>query len=110
MDYKSWKNFSIIFGHTIVELSKAMASVGYWYKRDEVVFMTYEYAVALKKRDEGNPITLKWIHKFMGRWPTLEVKKLRSMSVTRAKAIYQETVFKYFSDLDKILTKYHLIT
>ena len=70
--------------------------------------MASEYAVALKKRDEDNPFSLKWFHKFMGRWPTLEVKKPRSLSVARVKATSQGIVSKYFSDLDKILTKYHL--
>ena len=85
-----------------------MASVGYGYTRAAVVRTASEYAVALKKRDEDNPFSLKWFHKFMGRWSTLEVKKPRSLSVARAKATSQETVSKYFSDLDKILTKYHL--
>ena len=92
----------------LVEHLKAMASVGYGYTRAEVVRMASEYAVALKKRDEDNPFSLKWFHKFMGRWPTLEVKKPRSLSVARAKATSKETVSKYFSDLDKILIKYHL--
>ena len=57
---------------------------------------------------EDHPFSLKWFHKFIDRWPELEVKKPRSLSVARAKATSQETMTKYFNDLDRILIKYDL--
>lgn len=83
-------------------------SVGYGYTRWELCGLATEYAVDLDLRSRDNPLSLQWYISFIQRWPNLAVKKPRTLSIARAKATAEDAVNSYFSELDKILTKYSL--
>ena len=66
------------------------------------------YSVALGKRDEYHPFSLMRFHNFIKRLPDLKVRKPRTLELARAKATSEEAVTAYFTELDKIMTKYDL--
>jgi hypothetical protein len=111
---------------------KDLASVGYGYTRAEVVNLqnlcisrfsrvktripvsiespdlASDYAVSLGKRKDDQPFTLNWFYNFIKRWPELNVVRPSSLSEQRAKCASEESVTKYFNELERILRKYDL--
>ena len=100
--------FSMVEESHIVEHLKAVAKYGYGYIRQEVVDLASDYAVQLGKRKPDQPLTIKWIRTFVGRWPELRVIKPRSLEQLRAKNTSETTVTEYFDELENVLTKYSL--
>ena len=45
---------------------------------------------------------------FFYRWPNLRVKKPRALEIARAKSASRPVIDRYFQELDRILSKYHL--
>ncbi|KAJ8320560.1 hypothetical protein KUTeg_002147 [Tegillarca granosa] len=85
----------------LVEHIKTMSELGYGYTRSEVVTLASDYAVDLGFRDNGKDLTMKWFYNFIRRKPS-------SLTELRAKATSPECINKYFTELDRILTKYDL--
>ena len=85
-----------------------MSQCGYGYSRSEVVDIASEYAVSLCKRDSKHPLSLKWFHGFMSRWPELKLLKPRGLEQQRARATTIEGVSRYYQELGSILDKYSL--
>ncbi|MES9884149.1 MAG: hypothetical protein ABW185_25160 [Sedimenticola sp.] len=92
----------------LVDHVTLLAKVGYGYTRMELCNLATEYATDVGKRDRDHPLTLQWYRRFVKRWPTLAVKKPRSLAIARAKATSEENVSNYFVELQKILVKYNL--
>lgn len=57
---------------------------------------------------ERRLLTNGWFQGFMRRWPCLKVKKPQRLNMNRATASSEETVKKYFDELEAILRKYNL--
>ncbi|XP_038072690.1 tigger transposable element-derived protein 1-like [Patiria miniata] len=94
---------------TLVTHIELMSSYGYGYTRTEVTVLATDLAIHLGKRKKvDKPLSLRWFYNFMTRWPELKVKKPRSLEIMRAKATSQETVNRYFDEMEKILEKYNL--
>ena len=88
---------------------KELAAVGYGYTRAEVLEMASDFAVALgKRRKTDKPFSMQWFYSFMSRWPELHVVKPSSLLEQRARCASEESINKYFSELEHIITKYHL--
>lgn len=88
---------------------KDLAAVGYGYTRAEVISMASDYAVHLgKRREDQKNLSMQWFYSFMSRWPELHVVKPSSMLEQRARCASEESITKYFEELDRILTKYNL--
>ena len=86
-----------------------LAAVGYWYTRAEVISMASDYAVHLgKRREDQKKLSMQWFYSVMSRWPELHVVKPSSLSEQRARCASEESITKYFEELDRILTKYNL--
>ena len=86
-----------------------MAEVGYGYSRQETLNLATEYAVELNVRSrDHNPVSDKWLHNFLLRWPQLKLKKPRALDVARAKCATRQAVDNYFKELKQILVKYNL--
>ena len=85
-----------------------MSQCGYGYSRSEVVDIASEYAVSLCKRDSKHPLSLKWFHGFMSRWPELKLLKPLGLEQQRARATTIEGVSRYYQELGSILDKYSL--
>ena len=51
---------------------------------------------------------MQWFYSFMSRWPELHVVKPSSLSEQRARCASEESINKYFSELEHIITKYPL--
>ena len=92
----------------LVEHIKSMAEIGYGYTRAEVVQLASDYAHDTGKKGEESHISQGWYYHFLKRWPELHAIKPSSLSELRAKAASTECVSNYFTELDKILTKYNL--
>ena len=88
---------------------KELAAVGYGYTRSEVLEIASDFAVTLGKRNKSDkPFSMQWFYNFMNRWPELHVAKPSSLSEQRARCASEDSINNYFSELDHILTKYHL--
>ncbi|KAJ8321017.1 hypothetical protein KUTeg_002604 [Tegillarca granosa] len=85
-----------------------MSQLGYGYTRSEVVTLSSDYAVDLGLRDDGKDLTMKWFYNFIRRWPEIHIRKPSSLSELHAKSTSPECINNYFTELDKILTKYDL--
>ena len=92
----------------IVNHLQAVAKYGYGYTREDVVEIASDYCVRLGKRGSNNPLTINWFRGFIKRWPELHVIKPRALALQRAKSTTSLVVQNYFSELDKVLTKYNL--
>ncbi|KAJ8303400.1 LOW QUALITY PROTEIN: hypothetical protein KUTeg_019796 [Tegillarca granosa] len=90
----------------LVEHIKTMSQLGYGYTRSEVVTLASDYAVDLGLRDDRKDLTMKWFYNFIRRWPEIHIRKPSSLSELRAKSASPECINNYFTELDKILTKY----
>lgn len=93
---------------TIVEHVKKMANYGYGYTRHELSDIASDYAFQLGKRAKDNPVTIKWVIGFLGRWPELRVLKPRSLEQIRAKMTSETVVSNYFEELEHTIVKYGL--
>ena len=100
--------FSLEEEALLVEHIKSMAEIGYGYTRAEVVQLASDYAHDTGKKGEESHISQGWYYHFLKRWPELHAVKPSSLSELRAKAASTECVSNYFTELDKILTKYNL--
>ncbi|XP_046378017.2 MFS-type transporter clz9-like [Haliotis rufescens] len=86
-----------------------MASVGYGYTRAQVICLGTDYAINLKKRsNDSKSLLLQWFYGLMGRWPELKLRRPRGLSQLRATATSEESINKYFSQLEAVLDKYDL--
>ena len=85
-----------------------MSSYGYGYTCTEVTALATDFIHLGKGKKADKPLSLQWLYNFMTRWPQLKVQKPRSLEIMRAKATSQETVNRYFDELEKILQKYNL--
>ena len=94
---------------TIVDHIKKIASYGYGYTRHELADIASDYAFQLDKRSKDNPLTIKWVIGFLGRWPELRVLKPRSLEHIRAKVTSEVVVSNYFKELRETMEKYDLI-
>ena len=83
---------------------KFMSECDYGYSRTEVVDMAISYAISIGKKDKDHPLTLKWSHGFMSRWPELRVLKARGLEMQPAKATTVQCVQSYYRELAAILT------
>ena len=92
----------------IVEHIKKMANYGYGYSRHELADIASDYAIQIGKRDKNNPLTIRWVEGFLGRWPELRVLKPRSLEQVRAKMTSEMIVNNYFEELQSVLEKYEL--
>ena len=61
-----------------------------------------------KRRKTDKPFSMQWFYSFMSRWPELHVVKPSSLSEQRARCASEESINKYFSELEHIITKYPL--
>ncbi|KAJ8297694.1 hypothetical protein KUTeg_024225 [Tegillarca granosa] len=55
--------------------------------------------------NDGAP---EWFYNFICRWPEMHIRKPSSLTELRAKATSPECINKYFTELDRIVTKYDL--
>ena len=101
--------FSIEEEMRLVDHIKSMSQVGYGYTRAEVINLGSSYAVQLGKRDSEHPLTEQWFYNMLSRWPDLKVCKPRTLTEVRAKATSKESITKYFSELNRIMSKYNLL-
>lgn len=85
-----------------------MAEIGFGYSRQETINLASDYAVHLGLKETGHRFSLKWLYGFLGRWPDLTIKKPRALEIARAKSATKPVIDRYFSELNTILTKYHL--
>ena len=85
-----------------------MAEIGYGYSRQEAINLASDYVVHLKIKNPGHRFSLSWLYGFLDRWPDLRVKKPRALEIARAKSATRPVIERYFQELDRILTKFHL--
>lgn len=88
---------------------ETMAEIGYGYSRQETINLASDYAFRLGLRRKEHSLTDRWLYTFLGRFPELNVKKPRSLEISRAKCVTKEAIDKYFDTLNNILVKYHLV-
>jgi len=88
----------------------SMAEVGYGYSRTEAINLASDYAVHLGLRDKDHPLTLRWLYKFLSRFPELSIKKPRSLESARARCATRGAISNYFTELDKILSENDLLS
>ncbi|XP_041379546.1 uncharacterized protein LOC121392379 [Gigantopelta aegis] len=101
--------FSLEEENKVAEHLKLMASVGYGYTRAQVLNLGTDYATHLNKRPHDcNSLSLQWFYGFMGRWPELKLRRPKSLSELRVYATSEESITKYFDELETILEKYDL--
>jgi hypothetical protein len=70
-----------------------MAEIGYGYSRQESINLACDYAFRLGLRSKEHPLADRWLYKFLGRFPELNVKKPRSLEIARAKCATKEAYF-----------------
>ena len=92
----------------LVDHLKSQAAVGYGYQRKQVVALTSEYVRALGLRKESKLLGNSWFYNFMNRWPELKLVQPSTLEVARARCVSEETVNKYYENLEEILVKYDL--
>ena len=100
--------FSNLEEANIVEHIKKMANYGYGYSRHELAGIAHDYAMQVGKRSKNNPVTIRWVDGFLGRWPELHVLKPRSLEQIRAKMTSEMIVNNYFEELQTVMKKYNL--
>lgn len=86
-----------------------MAEIGYGYSRTETINLASDYAVHLGLRDREHPLSLRWLYKFLNRFPELSVKKPRSLEAARARSATRQAITNYFKELNKILVDNNLL-
>ena len=92
----------------LVDHLKAQAAVGYGYQRKQVVALATEYVCAIGLRKESKLLGNSWFYSFMARWPELKLVQPSTLEVARARCVSEETVTKYYKNLEQILVKYNL--
>lgn len=93
------------------------ARVGYGYSRLALRILATDTCVYLKKNRSlyspsqvpvTNLLSDKWLTKFLQRNPEVTVKKPRKLEMSRARHVTEQTIIKYFEELDVILKTHNL--
>ncbi|KAH3776232.1 hypothetical protein DPMN_177652 [Dreissena polymorpha] len=86
------------------------AVVGYGYSRTEAMNLASDYAVDLGLRDKDHPFTLRWLYKFLSRFPELSVKTPRSFESAHARCATRGAISNNSTELNKILSENDLLS
>lgn len=78
-----------------------MARIGHMFPHQEKVDLAFDYAVYLGIRDRDGPISIKWLYRFMERWPDVKGNS-RSCCVGEDLKV---ALTQYFEELNKIMSE-----
>ena len=93
----------------LVSHVEMMGKIGYGYTNAQLAALAGDLAFTLGKKENGSPMSDRWLYRFMGRWSArLKSVKPRSLESMRASSTTQEVVQNYYAELDRILEKYSL--
>ena len=62
-----------------------------------------------RRKDTHKPLSNSWFHKFIKRWPALQIGKPRSLSMARAKATTPTIISAYYDQLKSIMDEHDFI-
>ncbi|XP_052809180.1 jerky protein homolog-like [Mya arenaria] len=93
----------------LVEHLTYMASIGYGYTRSELLNLATDWAITLHRKKQSDPqFASSWYTGFKRRNPDVTLAKPQKLSVLRAKCTSEETINKYFAELEKVMKKHDL--
>ena len=93
----------------LVQHCEKLSKLGYGINRAQLSLLAKDLAVKLGGRNKSEKLSNNWHYGFMNRWKDrLSIMKPRSLTSLRAQNLTQETVNKYYDDLESILNKYQL--
>ncbi|KAJ8024408.1 Jerky protein-like-like [Holothuria leucospilota] len=92
----------------LVEHLTQQAKFGYGITVKTVRNIASDILRTRSSKNERRLLTNGWFQGFMRRWPCLKVRKPQRLNMNRATASSEETVKKYFEELEAILRKYKL--
>lgn len=86
-----------------------MAQLGYGITHTQLKNLAGDLAVALGKRQDQRNMSNNWVYRFLERWDNrISSVFPQGLESTRAKAATPEVIEKYYSELERIMTKYNL--
>lgn len=82
-----------------------MAKIGFGYSKTSIQYMAKDYADSLGKSVRAEKsLSDNWFYQFTKRWPDLKTVKPQKLSIARAKSASRETIEKYYTELDAVLS------
>lgn len=86
-----------------------MSKFGYGYTNRELKRLASDTAVFAGKRpQDSNILGQSWFEGFLKRHPDLKGLKPRSLTLTRAKAVSEDVIDNYYTELKRVLDTYNL--
>ena len=92
----------------LVQHVQTMSNLGWGYTRADFRKVIGDTAVYLGKKEEGFSVSKRYVDRFLIRFPELKYGKPKGLQMNRAKTASREVIDRYYSELDRILTKYDL--